>query len=732
MRQTKNYGWDVVQRSDGRPDIEQVTNVFDSIDEKVKQLDDKDTFIENRIDETNESVTQTNQKVTELTGTVTQTNNTVTQINTKVQGLETKTEQINTKIVQIETEATSLGERVSQTETEITTLDGRVSGLENATIEIATVEEAIAGERNDIAMSPYTTKQAHYAWGGGGRGNVFIRSKSTNSFTASTETTTFTISDFKDTYMIELIFKNLSPVEEVDYRLNRLTGEVTLLTFSLKTGDTIYYNIFDTKAQVFKSGQKQGEFVAGEETGTFTIPDFNNEKQATLIFDGLVLLENNEYTITNQGVVTLLNWTLKIGEKITYLIETTSYDYNELSNKPVIPTVDVDKAYVDNKIGDTTALQTTNKANLVSAINELKKDKIDKSQIKNNLTETNAGNVLDATQGKVLNDKISDLTRQQNIKHYYSLAQIGLEDSQFAGLTQTQAFDLLVNTMRRYSILQIRCDSSVSNFREAIYQYSNRTNSGKGVIALLEVNVYGNERYDARISGENLPTFLFECAGYPTVTSDWQQIATTNKLYTDSSIPEIIVSEANLNTYNTLSNSLPNKTYYRKTMGNNVVVPEIGGGIWYLEGFKINESYEWQLIRSYHEGYLKHRYKSNGVWSSFNKMATTAKTEILLPYNEGWSDVDDYFKSSAVRTDTTATLYLNSKSSNPITNREIVCILPVGYRPKLPISLMTGHSTSQAYDAVLSIYPNGNVMVRPANGTAQTNFYGTFTYIIGG
>ena len=191
MRQTKNYGWDVVQRSDGRPDIEQVTNVFDSIDEKVKQLDDKDTFVSNKVNEIDGKLTQTSQKFTELTGAVT------------------------------------------QAETKITTLDGRVTGLENATIEIATVEEAIAGERNDIAMSPYTTKQAHYAWGGGGgRGSVFIRSKSTNSFTANTETTTFTISDFKDTYMIELIFKNLSPVEDVDYRLNKLTGEVTLLTLS--------------------------------------------------------------------------------------------------------------------------------------------------------------------------------------------------------------------------------------------------------------------------------------------------------------------------------------------------------------------------------------------------------------------------------------------------------------------------------------------------------------------
>ena len=126
-------------------------------------------------------------------------------------------------------------------------------------------------------------------------------------------------------------------------------------------------------------------------------------------------------------------------------------------------------------------------------------------------------------------NEINVLSGQQNIRHYYSLSQIGLTDAQFEGLTQVQAFDLLVNTMRRYSILQIRCDSSLSNFREAIYQYSSRTSKGKGVIALLEVNVYANERYDARIIGEYTPTFLFECSGYPTTTSDWQQLATTSK-----------------------------------------------------------------------------------------------------------------------------------------------------------------------------------------------------------
>lgn len=145
------------------------------------------------------------------------------------------------------------------------------------------------------------------------------------------------------------------------------------------------------------------------------------------------------------------------------------------------------------------------------------------------ITEAITGHKNDEQAHPNLSEQINVLSGQQNIRHYYSLSQIGLTDAQFAGLTQVQAFDLLVNTMRRYSILQIRCDSSLSNFREAIYQYSSRTSKGKGVIALLEVNVYANERYDARIIGEYTPTFLFECSGYPTTTSDWQQLATTSK-----------------------------------------------------------------------------------------------------------------------------------------------------------------------------------------------------------
>lgn len=612
MRQTKNYGWNVVQRTDGRPDIEQVTNVFDSIDEKVKQLDDKDTFVSNKVNEIDGKLTQTSQKVTELAGAVT------------------------------------------QAETKITTLDGRVTGLENATIEIATVEEAIAGERNDIAMSPYTTKQAHYAWGGGGRGNVFIRSKSTNSFTANTETTTFTISDFKDTYMIELIFKNLSPVEDVDYRLNRLTGEVTLLTFSLKTGDTIYYNIFDTKAQVFKSGQKQGEFVAKEEIGTFTIPDFNNEKQATLIFDGLVLLENNEYTITNQGVVTLLNWTLKIGEKITYLIETTSYDYNELSNKPAIPTVDVDKAYVDNKVGDTTALQTTNKTNLVSAVNELKKDKIDRSQIKNNLTETNAGSVLDASQGKVLKDDIN--TRA-----------LKTEVGTLSGLTTTVKSSI-VNAINEVSGYIGELQSLATNAKTSVVEAVNENTNGINDLSSI--------------------SFKFK--------EDLNKVDI--KTITQSGIYRLISCTNAPCSYGVLE------------------VTNLTGNLHYTVIDTINN-----------EMYIMTR-RDIGEWTEWQQIATTTKTDILFPYNSGYTTQATHIRNGIVVENNHIYVYINVRKldGSDVAAGSTIGILPPNCRPDKEI---WGTIYLRDYTACyVIITPDGKVII---GGTTDSQYFiGCIDYYI--
>ena len=61
------------------------------------------------------------------------------------------------------------------------------------------------------------------------------------------------------------------------------------------------------------------------------------------------------------------------------------------------------------KIGDLKELATTEKTDIVSAINEIEGDKLDKENIANNLTTTQEGKALDARQGKVLDEKVSDL-----------------------------------------------------------------------------------------------------------------------------------------------------------------------------------------------------------------------------------------------------------------------------------------------------------------------------------
>lgn len=89
------------------------------------------------------------------------------------------------------------------------------------------------------------------------------------------------------------------------------------------------------------------------------------------------------------------------------LITTTKASVG-LSN--VNNTADKDKPIstaVAGAMGDLAYLNTTEKSNLVGAINELDTDKVETSAIVNTLTETEEGKILDARQGKVLADLVS-------------------------------------------------------------------------------------------------------------------------------------------------------------------------------------------------------------------------------------------------------------------------------------------------------------------------------------
>ena len=105
-----------------------------------------------------------------------------------------------------------------------------------------------------------------------------------------------------------------------------------------------------------------------------------------------------------------------------------SGSYNDLSNAPNLATVATSGSYADlsNKptLGTAAAKNSTNTISSGStdliesgAVNSLKQtletsldNKVNTSDIANNLTTTAAGKVLDARQGKILNDSVKDIT----------------------------------------------------------------------------------------------------------------------------------------------------------------------------------------------------------------------------------------------------------------------------------------------------------------------------------
>lgn len=113
---------------------------------------------------------------------------------------------------------------------------------------------------------------------------------------------------------------------------------------------------------VFVSNVEQGSFVASGDTTTFTIPNMNGTKIEELIFENYQLVVGQSYSIVRSTGEVTLTFTLKQGETIYYRLFDTSYNYNELSGKPAI---------------------------------------------QDNLTTVEKGQILDASQGKILKDDIN-------------------------------------------------------------------------------------------------------------------------------------------------------------------------------------------------------------------------------------------------------------------------------------------------------------------------------------
>lgn len=92
------------------------------------------------------------------------------------------------------------------------------------------------------------------------------------------------------------------------------------------------------------------------------------------------------------------------------------------------------------------------------------------------------------------------------------------------------------------------------------------------------------------------------------------------QFYEHSEIPMIIATDETCSELDTIGNSLPNSTYYRRHVYHEVSHPIIGGGNKYLEGFKSTDKFEWQICTTYTKdgGFSWGRAKFEGVWTEWS------------------------------------------------------------------------------------------------------------------
>lgn len=111
-------------------------------------------------------------------------------------------------------------------------------------------------------------------------------------------------------------------------------------------------------------------YTATTKVNFFIVEGYGLNKTIEVVHQNLQLIDNVDFTITNEGLLTLM-FTLEIGESVDYRVSDVTLDYSKLLGSPVIA---------------------------------------------NNLTTTASGGVLDARQGKVLDERITVLSTDRGYK----------------------------------------------------------------------------------------------------------------------------------------------------------------------------------------------------------------------------------------------------------------------------------------------------------------------------
>lgn len=110
-------------------------------------------------------------------------------------------------------------------------------------------------------------------------------------------------------------------------------GQLQLKSGSDNVGGPISINT-EGGLNAFVSGVTDYTFKASVDTNNFKLFNYNQSMRTTITKEGLMLVRGKDYSVGNDGTVTLIGITIKANEEVDVTIYNTSMEYTEIMNRP--------------------------------------------------------------------------------------------------------------------------------------------------------------------------------------------------------------------------------------------------------------------------------------------------------------------------------------------------------------------------------------------------------------
>lgn len=360
-------------------------------------------------------------------------------------------------------------------------------------------------------------------------------------------------------------------------------------------------------------------------------------------------------------------------------------------------------------------------------IEKLELNKIDKSQIKNTLTETEIGNVLDATQGKVLNDKISVLENRT----YWTVQDV---NSKFTANTPLYT---IIQAMNNGSVLHcgiVASDTSIYPTTHGMLYIYKRNNEWVD-IKFTKLGTQANATkwvtsIKDKSTGELHPWILVATTTDTTALDNKINVLSKRNYYTLSDFGKV-------DKFKTLDECVDAMGSFGSAyldvalcFSDTSIFPS-ANGVLIVEKSNLNRTilkYSTSVVNPKDSTFYESFYRFASVPSySWQPIATTTKTDILFPYASGYSDYNSSYGtllSKNTLNEVILNIYAKPTSGTFGASTVKIGTLPVGYRPKKNMEINARTSSGVG---TLTLYTNGAVNVTMASGTSNY-ISGTFVY----